>query len=765
MKNALLALSCFISLSLFSQFDGTLINIDIQNAPTGIVDVSIDFTTSGEDVNYVVPISPEIIPTYLFPVEEWNTCLVSIEDCNGDSLFVFLESLNQPGFTYYAGFYYCESDSTFGCTDPNALNYNSLANVDDGSCIYSGPENDLCSGAIPLEEGTTLIDNTYATQNEGIWGECWNFGSGEGEQTSLWFTFTTPSVPSQIHIEAISDGSFTFTDTQFGLFEECGGEMIYCDGNSGEELLSAFDFSCGELDTNATYILMVDGWSGDAGTCFLSYSVTSPCDFPAYGCTDPLATNYNPEATEDDGSCAYSCTPTTLVFDAFDTQNDSSLVYWSITLNDSLVVEEGYVYGWGDQVDLCLQEGCFYLDVFNINSGWSGTCSLFAENGVQIFGIIENSSEWISEPFGINSPGCGNSEILGCTDPNAINYNPEATINDGSCAYFECDGNELDIILNTQNWGYEISWAILNENGQAVAQSEGYESYATSIESVCLGDGCYTFEMYDSYGDGWNGGTFELRLDGMIIASGTLSDGEFGEIAFSVNADCETEISGCTDPNASNYNPEATIDDGSCEYDDFECGISFEVVADSSGENTFYIIPSSNIVNASSVLWDFGDGGTSTEFYPTYVYETDGPFTLCLFVTFEDDNGNFCQISYCEVLDGEIFGENGVLSEGFMINVIPQGTLNDESARTEEIISVYPNPTSDLATISFIAESSNRITLSLIDLQGKVLEQRVIAGSVGTQNVDIVLSEFPAGLYLIGISSEQTTSYAKVVRR
>ena len=31
--------------------------------------------------------------------------------------------------------------------------------------------------------------------------------------------------------------------------------------------------------------------------------------------------------------------------------------------------------------------------------------------------------------------------------------------------------------------------------------------------------------------------------------------------------DCEEIIYGCTDPNATNYNSAATVDDGSCEYD------------------------------------------------------------------------------------------------------------------------------------------------------------------------------------------------------
>ncbi|MBT4853088.1 MAG: hypothetical protein HON37_13605 [Candidatus Marinimicrobia bacterium] len=80
--------------------------------------------------------------------------------------------------------------------------------------------------------------------------------------------------------------------------------------------------------------------------------------------------------------------------------------------------------------------------------------------------------------------------ITGCTDPDAINYNPDATVDDGSCNY---DQNEIP--------------------GCTDPQADNYNPEATINNGSCI----YT-------------------------------------------------IPGCTDPDAINYNLAATIDDGSCEY-------------------------------------------------------------------------------------------------------------------------------------------------------------------------------------------------------
>jgi len=1032
MRSSLIAFCCLFSVTLFAQNPGVTVQIDVFNPPQETVFATVDFIGSSEAESFSIALNENIFSTYYFELQNsWVQGHVYIEDCNGDTLTDSFIN-NDTAELYYASVFYCQSDSIFGCTDPAALNFDSFANVDDGSCIYNGPENDLCSGAVTLFPGSTIIDNTFATENEGIVGDCWNFGSGEGEQSSLWFSFTTPTEPAQISIEAVSNETWTLTDTQFGLFAECGGEMIYCDGNSGEGLLSAFEFSCGELDTNTTYILMVDGWNGDIGTCILNYEITSPCGTEVLGCTDPEASNYNPEATIDDGSCSYDeCTEVFLGFDFFGgAPTDSLFMQWQILNDQGQVVEDGYFDNPAPQYVFCLEDGCYSLVVSNIDPIWDGIYSISISNDEQYFGEFNGDSEIFITEFGVNNQNCGDP-IEGCTDPTALNYNPSAAIDDGSCEYFECENNEVLVLINTENWGYEISWNIRNEAGDEVAGSGEYPNYSTITELACLEDGCYTFEMFDSYGDGWNGGSFTILLGDTALASGTLEDEEFGSISFGVNAEgcveedvfgctdpsavnfnpdatiddgsctyectdvgvgfdftagapnsdnfmdwtlydeslqtpidtgefnswadfvgfcledgcysfvignipaewegiynvfagnefvsfgefsgdtssieftfgvntdgcgeieevpgcvdpealnynpeatiddgsCEyscTDISlgfdfdtypndssyvnmywtitnqengeiqsqswynwapqyelcldtacytfemfnvppewngyyfiysdnesiaqgefsgeestfsinfgiqaegcaqvddvyGCTDPEAINYNPEATLDDGTCEYD-FECGISFEVIADTLEANVFYIIPSENIVNASSVIWDFGDGSTSSEFYPTHIYESDGPFTLCLFVTFEDGNGNFCEISYCEILDGSVFG-SGFLSGGFMINVIQPGTLGDKESLVEKELLVYPNPTNDITTISFTSDQSDKLTLRVMDLTGKVLEQQILSSSMAQQKIQVDLSAFPQGVYLIGLEQNGSRSYAKVVRR
>ena len=127
-----------------------------------------------------------------------------------------------------------------------------------------------------------------------------------------------------------------------------------------------------------------------------------------------------------------------------------------------------------------------------------------------------------------------------------------------------CENPNYTVVLNTGSWAGEVEWYIENFEGQILAESNGgYSDFSQYEQQICLDDDCYLFWMIDTYGDGWNGGSFNLYdLDGNQILYGYLSNGNAQELYFDLGGECE--IVGCTDPEAINYWEFANVDDGSC---------------------------------------------------------------------------------------------------------------------------------------------------------------------------------------------------------
>ena len=136
-----------------------------------------------------------------------------------------------------------------------------------------------------------------------------------------------------------------------------------------------------------------------------------------------------------------------------------------------------------------------------------------------------------------------------------------ATVDDGSCT-FGCTDNTVVISVGGGSWDSEISWTMLDGAGNVVLS--GYAPYSST---ECLPDDCYTVDMVDAFGDGWNGGTFDM-LDGAgnLIVSDGLTSGAAGSFTVQIGTSVSCAVLGCTDPNASNYDATATQDDGSCTY-------------------------------------------------------------------------------------------------------------------------------------------------------------------------------------------------------
>lgn len=198
---------------------------------------------------------------------------------------------------------------------------------------------------------------------------------------------------------------------------------------------------------------------------------------------------------------------------------------------------------------------------------------LLTGGGMEAFGIIDifgNDGEDYDDDY---------YEIWGCTAPDAENYMPDATIDDGSCWWDDnhgggggpphqpCDWEWQDNSYTDDNNPYSLfvdaSFSsfqcphemhgdfrmILFKDGEFYDEEidtnmKFYENQDLGHEYIDLQEGDYTIKFrFDTYdGSNWN---WDSPRNYYIESQ---------------------EIYGCTDSEATNYDSSATDDDGSCEY-------------------------------------------------------------------------------------------------------------------------------------------------------------------------------------------------------
>ena len=130
------------------------------------------------------------------------------------------------------------------------------------------------------------------------------------------------------------------------------------------------------------------------------------------------------------------------------------------------------------------------------------------------------------------------------------------------------------VIINLDQYQSETSWDIKDTNGIIYASGGNYNSqpdYATVVIPVQIPKGDLTFTIYDSYGDGLNGGLWQGQDGSYFVkqCNDTLvygTDPAFGnDSAHVFVSDSCPPILGCTDNDYVEWNPFADIDDGSCQ--------------------------------------------------------------------------------------------------------------------------------------------------------------------------------------------------------
>ncbi len=217
--------------------------------------------------------------------------------------------------------------ATPGCTDPIATNYDDTATYNDCSCILASLANDDCIDATNLDlkmnlDGTcNLIDLSPYSGASGSIAEVApspSCSDGAAVPLDVWYSLTVPA-SGVVTFEFISTPGFSSVmECYTGV---CGNLTAYdpvmCNNESSRTFI---DMTEGDL----IYFRVWDYGSNDVGNheICIKREIT--------GCTDPAATNYDPNATFESGICTYPtagkpCLAQDLILNAVCSVGDNTL--------------------------------------------------------------------------------------------------------------------------------------------------------------------------------------------------------------------------------------------------------------------------------------------------------------------------------------------------------------------------------------------------------------------------------------------------------
>ena len=410
----------------------------------------------------------------------------------------------------------CLTEIILGCTSESAFNFNPTANVDDGSCI---------------EETLGCTNSAYAEFNPAATNDT----DPSSCITDATFGCTVESALNFDPTANVNDGSciLVVEGCLNDAFVEFNPSATVDDGSC----LIVVIAGC----TDPDYVEYFEPANTDNGTCSV---------FVNGGCTDPNYLQYNPTANNDDGSC--------------------------LDLTVEGCIDENYLE---------------YNSEANLDDGscavisFSGCTDVLADNYNLLANLDDGSCDYLgcTDPLAFNydeiatlDNGSCESVLLGCTNPEYLEYNPEANTNDNSC---------LNIIILGCTDQLAFNYFVLANVDDG-----------SCIENI---GGCMD-TLYESYNP-----------------LATFDDGSCLELI----------IEGCTDSTAFNYNGLAVLDDGSCTYN------LLYVTYENIGVATYEFDVDLLELLDFNVLWNIGDIFYSNAESFIYSFESNGTYTVSLTAT------------------------------------------------------------------------------------------------------------------------------------
>ncbi|MFN8699914.1 MAG: MopE-related protein [Flavobacteriales bacterium] len=380
------------------------------------------------------------------------------------------------------------------------------------SHLFAQPANDVCTNAIALVANAAALN----TSNAGTLTDGTNPNCGGTQIKDIWYSFQYTGGNVSIITAASTATGTQLSDTRLAVWSACGGTQLACDDDDGPGNYAVINFGCpiGNGTTAAneddvlvvgqTYYIQAGGFNGSVG--IFSIRITMSTTIP--GCTDPLATNFNPCANQNNGSCTYPVTndvcanaiTLTVNAPAYNTTNVGTTINGPDPACAGAGIRDvwfAFVYTGGNvsistaassatgtqlaDTRLAVWNACggtqlacddddgpgnYAVINFGCPAGTGGSAA--NEDDVLIPGttyFIQAGGYTTST--GIFSIQITSTNVSGCTNPNATNYAPCATIDNGTCVFpvlsasftnYPSGANCLNIQFNDLSGGNVTGW-------------------------------------------------------------------------------------------------------------------------------------------------------------------------------------------------------------------------------------------------------------------------------------------------------------------
>jgi hypothetical protein len=333
---------------------------------------------------------------------------------------------------------------------------------------------------------------------------------------------------------------------------------------------------------------------------------------------------------------------------------------------------------------------------------------------------------------------------VGLSNPNGMTDQEPA--NDSASSTFEvaAEAATAQLDLTFDCWANEITWELISDgSGNVVASGGGYPGDSdgqTVSETFCLAAGCYTFTIFDSFGDGLNGSAYAFcgidgdyaitDQNGNSLVTMTAPGGDFGSSA---------THSFCIEENTP------------------PCEMPYEQVQN---------LSSSVQSNGVLLQWDAIPGSVACQIQ-------GGPV-----------DGGSTSINLLQPEASEYFVNQGILQAGqdyewrvrcacsvnptivgpFSVDNVFFWPGNAKSVNLEKHLTLFPNPAGDELNLEFRSLKQGSYRLRISDAWGRIVsEEMTVLPEEGTIRMDV--SELTEGVYILEVMNAEVRMVKRFIRR